>query len=136
MAGGTLTRDNALIPMTPNEDQTGKVGFAVKASGDANNKAVLCTAITNTPLGIIVDGDTTDGKSTIAVAGSFSGTVWGALSASPGTVHAGTKLEITTNGSLKASGTSTARNIAVALQSGAANELIEVALIFDPVANS
>lgn len=136
MAGGTLTRDNALIPMTPNEDQTGKEGYAVKVDGTTANKAVLVTGITNTPFGIIVDGDTTSGKSTVAVAGSFSGTVWAKLSASPGTVNAGTKLEITANGTLKASGTSTARNIAVALESGSANEMIEAAVIFDPVANS
>jgi len=122
--------------MTPNEDQTGKEGYAVKVDGTTANKAVLVTGITNAPFGIIVDGDTTSGKSTVAVAGSFSGTVWAKLSASPGTVNAGTKLEITANGTLKASGTSTARNIAVALQSGAANEMIEAAVIFDPVANS
>jgi hypothetical protein len=122
--------------MTPNEDQTGKEGYAVKVDGTTANKAVLVTGITNTPFGIIVDGDTTSGKSTVAVAGSFSGTVAAKLSASPGTVNAGTKLEITANGTLKASGTSTARNIAVALESGSANEMIEAAVIFDPVANS
>lgn len=136
MAGGTLTRDNALIPMTPNEDQTGKVGFVVKADGTTANKAVLITAITQTPLGIIVDGDTTSGKTTVAICGSTAGTCWGALSASPGTVNAGTLLEITVNGTMKASGTSTAMNAAVALQSGSANEIIEVSPIFDPSANA
>jgi hypothetical protein len=122
-------RNVAVIPMTPNEDHTGKEGYAVKVS---SGKAALVTGDTDTPLGVILDGETTAGKSAVAVADACAGTVRVKLDATPGTVAIGTYLTITSTGTFKAA-VSTKTQCARALESGAANELIE-AVLHRPVA--
>ncbi len=117
-------REMAVIPMTPNEDQRGKEGYAVKAS---SGKAALVTADTDMALGVILDGENTDGKTTLAVADACAGTVRVKLDAVPGTVAVGTYLTITATGTFKQAVTGKTQ-CARALEAGAANELIEAAL--------
>jgi hypothetical protein len=114
--------------MTPNEDHTGKEGYAVKA---ASGKAALCTAANDNALGVILDGEGTPGKSSIAILGGNCGVVRVKLAAAPGTVVAGTYLQLHTDGSFKADlGAGNARAVcARALESGVANEQIEAVLL-------
>jgi hypothetical protein len=122
-------RETAVIPMTPNEDQTGKEGYAVKVS---SGKAALVTADTDIPLGLILDGEATTGKSAVAVCDACAGTVRVKLDGTPGTVAAGTYLTISSTGTFKAA-VSGKTQCARALEAGAANELIE-AVLHRPVA--
>jgi uncharacterized protein YaiE (UPF0345 family) len=122
-------REVAVIAMTPNEDQTGKEGYAVKVS---SGKAALCTADTDVPIGVVVDGEGTSGKSAVAVCDACTGTVRVKLNGTPGTVALGTYLTIASDGTFKAA-VSSKTQCARALESGSAGELIE-AVLHRPVA--
>lgn len=112
--------------MTPNEDHTGKEGYAVNAT---SGKAALATSATDLPIGIIVEGGKTTGYSSVAIPDGFNGTLRVKLDATPGTVALGTKLAITTTGTFKADPTSGGRTLmATALESGSAGELVEAAI--------
>lgn len=122
-----LKRETAIIPVTPNEDHTGKEGYAVIA---ASGKAALSTAANDDLLGVLLDGEPATGKSSVAVAGGNVGTVRVKLHSTPGTVVLGTRLQLHTNGTFKADLATGARTVcARALESGAANELIEAVLL-------
>jgi hypothetical protein len=124
-----LKRERAILPLTPNEDQRGKEGYAVKV---ASGKAALLTAATDMPIGVILDGENTDGKSSVAVCDAQSGTARVKLDGTPGTVVLGTYLAVTATGTFKADPGSGNRVVcARALETGSANELIEAA-IFKP----
>ncbi|HYE29792.1 MAG TPA: hypothetical protein VEH27_00045 [Methylomirabilota bacterium] len=127
--GSKNVREAAIIPMTPNEDHTGKEGYAVKVS---SGKAALVTGTTDDVFGVILDGEATTGSSSIAlVSGGLPGTVSVKLDGTPGTVNIGTNLTITATGTFKAA-TTGAKQCARAVQSGAANELIE-AVLYHPI---
>ena len=131
--GSLHLRDNGVIPMTPNETHVGKEGFAVKVS---SGKAALVTGATDIPIGVILDGEDTAGNSSVAVCELPGGTVRVKLDGTPGTVAVGTYLTITATGTFKADAGSGSRvQCARALQSGAANELIE-AILFKPASLS
>lgn len=125
-------RTLAVLPLAANEDHTGKEGCVVKA---LNGKAALITnGASDQPFGVILDGGTTAGKSSVAVCDACSGTVRIKLDATPGTVVLGTYLVPTNTGTVKADpGTGTRMVFARALEAGSANELIE-ALLFHPIA--
>jgi len=118
---GSLTRDTAIFALTPAADQTGKEGYAVKI---AAGEAAISTAH-NGNFGVILDGETTSGKSTIASMAGASGTVKVKLS---GTVALGEKLMIHTDGTWKAH-TSTNNVSGMAMEAGVADELVEAALV-------
>ncbi len=118
---GSLTRDTAIFALTPAADQTGKEGYAVKI---AAGEAAIATAH-NGNFGVILDGETTSGKSTIASNAGASGTVKVKLS---GTVALGGNLMVHTDGTFKAHA-STKIVAAVAMEAGVADELIEAALV-------
>lgn len=118
-----IARNNAIIQVTPSADHTGKEGYAVKFT---NGEAVLCSANTDSPQGIILEGSTTDGEDSIAIiAGGLAATVKVKLSSSPGTVNLGTLLEIVAGGTWKADAGTSGTVAAMALESGTADELIE-----------
>jgi hypothetical protein len=127
-----IARDNAIVTLTPAADLTGKEGYFVRA--DSAEKAALIDSATDLPLGVVLEGATTAGKCSVAVAaGGFRGTVRLKLDAAPGTVKTGAWLQTTASGTAKADAGSGSRVLAAqALESGAANELIEAAL-FKPV---
>jgi len=118
---GSIARDTSLIALTPAADQTGKEGYAVKI---AALKAAISTADSGN-FGVIVDGETTTGKSTIAAMAGASGTVKVKLS---GTVALGGNLMIHTDGTWKAHA-STKIVAGVAMEAGTATELVEAALV-------
>jgi len=123
----TSKRELAVIPITPNEDHTGKEGYAVVAS---SGKAALSTAANDDMLGVILDGEPTTGKSSVAIAGGNLGPVRVKLHSTPGTVVLGTRLQLHTDGTFKADLATGARTVcARALESGAASELIEAVLL-------
>jgi len=122
-------REVAVVAMTPNEDQAGKEGYAVKVS---SGKAALCTADTDVPIGVVLDGEGTSGKSAVAVCDACAGTVRVKLDGTPGTVGMGTYLTISATGTFKAA-VSGKTQCARALESGSADELIE-AVLHRPVA--
>jgi hypothetical protein len=118
---GALTRDTAIFALTPAADQTGKEGYAVKiVAGE-----VAISTAHNGNFGVILDGEATTGKSTIASMAGASGTVKVKLS---GTVALGEKLMIHTDGTWKAH-TSTNNVSGMAMEAGTATELIEAALV-------
>ncbi len=129
-----IARNNAVMAYTPAADQTGKEGYFVKLLTDGT--ATVVSSTTDVPIGVIVDGAALLGKSGIAVgAGGFRGTVRVKLDASPGVVLAGTTLQITATGTVKADAlTGTRVVVAQALEAGSASELIE-AVLFKPIAS-
>lgn len=120
-------RSNAIIPITPAADHSGKEGYAVKI---VSGEAALVTANTDAPVGVIIEGQDTTGKDSVALIGSgLSGTVPVKLSASPGTVNLGTYLEIVADGTFKADAGTSGTVCAMALESGTAGEIIEAVLL-------
>ena len=118
---GALTRDAAIFALTPAADQTGKEGYAVKIVA---GEAAISTAH-NGNFGVILDGETTAGKSTVASMAGASGTVKVKLS---GTVALGDKLMIHTDGTWKAH-TSTNNVSGMAMEAVTSTELVEAALV-------
>lgn len=115
----------ALLSITPGETFADKVGRFITSDG------MLVASALALPWALIVGH--TDGTTAADVAvcsGGSPGTWPVQLSASPGTVERGTKLMLTSNGTVKAhDGSSSARIVAEAQESGTANELIEAVLL-------
>jgi hypothetical protein len=131
-------RKDAIYAITPNETHAGKEGYAVVASGTAAAPtASLVTSATATlPLGVILDGQPTTGRSSIAMAGGDVGPVYVKLDATPGAVVQGSYLVITATGTFKLDAGSGGRiQMARAMEAGSADELIE-AILLPPVSLS
>lgn len=122
-----IARNTAIIPLTPLADHTGLEGYFVLATG-----AVVSSATSTLPLGVITEGQPTTGKDSVALH-NFGGTVKVKLGATPGSVVAGSSLVLQADGTTKLDpGTGTARiRVARALEAGVAQELIEAVLV-DP----
>lgn len=126
-----IVKTDRIIALTPTADHTGKEGYAVKNS---SGSAALGSAVTDVPIGVITEGATTAGKVSVALQG-FKGTVRVKLGSSPGSVVAFSNLEMGTNGTFNIASGTTGRIIAgYALETGAANELIEAVLYDKPYA--
>jgi hypothetical protein len=114
-------RDNAIIPLTPAADQTDKEGYFVETS---SGNAAVSNAATDLPTGVIVDGETTSGLSSVALM-NFGGTVRVKLS---GQVAKLAKLQLASDGTVVTDATTGARVIvAQALEAGVSGDLIEAA---------
>jgi len=118
---GALTRDTAIFAFTGDADLTDKEGYAVEI--ESGNCSLWDG--TGDLFGVIVDGDTTSGKNTVASFAAASGTVKVKLN---GTVSAGDLLEAESGGTFikRASGDATA----MAIEDGTATELVEAALCY------
>lgn len=124
----TIIKEQAILALTPNEDQTSKEGYFVTFS---SGKAALSTSATDEVIGVLIDGETTSAKSSVALNGAFSGVVKVKLQAG---VTQGDYLVLHTNGTVKTDpGTGARRRVARALETGIANELIDAVIMF-PVA--
>ena len=124
-------REILIVALTPTADHTGKEGYAVKNS---SGSAALGAAVTDVPIGVITEGSTTAGKSSVALCG-YHGSVKLKLGSSPGSVVAFSKLEMSTDGTANLARGTTGRIVyAIALESGSANELIEARLLDLPYA--
>lgn len=117
----------ALLSVTPGES------FADKEGRFITSDLMLVTSALALPYALIVSVQNDDVQADVAVcAGGSPGTWPVQLSASPGTVTRGTKLMLTSNGTVKAhDGSTSARIVAEAQESGTANERIE-AVLLDP----
>lgn len=129
-----IGRSNAILPIEPNETHVDKEGYAVKAS---SGKAALLTGATDLPIGVILEGSATTGKSSVALcAGGLKGTIRVKLGASPGTVALGTNLQVESGGTFIADAGSGSRVVcAQACESGSAGEFVE-AVLFKPLSLS
>jgi len=118
---GALTRDTALFSFASAADLTDKEGYAVEVE---SGKVELWDG-TGDLFGVIVDGDTTSGRNTVASFAGASGTVKVKLN---GTVSAGDLLEAESGGTFikRSSGDATA----MAIEDGTATELVEAALCY------
>jgi hypothetical protein len=122
---GALTRDNAIFAIASSADLTGKEGYAVKI---AATKAEIATAVDDV-FGVVLDGETTAGKNTIASLAGASGTVKVKLrDHATGTVALGGNLGVHTDGTFIAHAGSV-DVYAVAMEAGTGTELIEAALV-------
>lgn len=120
-----LAQDHGVIALTPTADQTNSRGYFVEAS---SGSAAIVNAATDIPIGVIVDGQTTSGKSSIAVAPGLIVKV--KVGSTPGTINLGTYLTVKNDGTVIADAGSGARvQVARALESGVATELIDAVLI-------
>lgn len=122
-----IVKDQAVIARTPAADQTGKEGYFVENS---SGNVSVCNSAADIPLGVITDGAATTGKSSVALP-NFGGTVKVKVTdTSPGTINQGTYLTLKSDGTVQAdAGTGARVQVARALESGAAGELIEAVLI-------
>lgn len=127
-----IARSNAILPLTPAADYTGKEGYFVKiVAGEAS----LCTGTTDAPIGVIIsEGDTTGTVGVAIIGAGLSGTVKVKVTgSSPGTIVLGSPLELAAeDGTVKLGTGGGATVVAIALESGAANELIEAVLQTTP----
>jgi hypothetical protein len=122
-----IARENAILPLIPAADYTGKEGYFVKiVSGEAS----LCTGTTDAPIGVITEGDAAQ-VSVALIGAGLSGTVKVKITATtPGTIVLGSPLELAAeDGTVKLGTGGGATVVAVALESGAAGELIEALLL-------
>lgn len=121
-----ITRSEAIIPITPTADTTGREGFFILPTG-----ALVSSATAAAPLGVITEGDVTTKKTSVATP-NFGGTVKVKLAATPGTIINGSYLVLdgTTQATAKLDpGTGSRIRVARALEPGVANELIEAYLV-------
>lgn len=123
-----IVHNQAVISLTPTADHSSLEGYFVTASAGS---AALVTAATDIPLGVILDGEPTTGRDTIALNDGFSGIVTVKVTGtSPGTIALGTYLTLKSDGTVQAdAGTGARVQVARAMQSGAASELIHAVLI-------
>jgi len=118
------SRASAIIPLTPAVDHSEKEGYFVKLS---SGEAAVVTSATDLPFGIILDGEDTDGKDSIAVCGGNAGPVEVKLN---GTVSMGDYLQLESDGTVIENAGSGARVlVAIALSDGVAEELIPAILL-------
>lgn len=123
-----LVNPQAVLALTPTADQSDFEGYFVEVSG-AN--VAVCNNAADIPLGVILDGEPTTGKSTIALSGAFAGICTVKVTTtSPGTIARGTYLTLKADGTVQAdAGTGARVRVARALESGAAGELIQAILL-------
>lgn len=111
-------------------DLSGKKGYFVEFN---SGNIQLADNAADLPIGVLGDGDATGGS---VVTTAAPGTVKVKLDSTPGTVNPGTFLTLAAGGTVKAdAGTGARVQVARALESGAADELIE-AILVEPVALS
>jgi len=123
-----ITRENAVLAFPSAVDLTGKEGYAVKLN--SSGQLELCSSASDIPFAIVTIGMPIGAQNSVAVcAGGYAGTVSIKLSATPGTVNAGTLLALNANATSSAGTTGVL--YAQAVEAGQADELIE-AVIFKP----
>lgn len=122
-----IVNNSAIVPLTPTTDQSAKEGYFVKRVGKT---AVLVSAATDIPFGVLVDSEETTGTSSVAIGGVFQGIVTVKLGAVPGNVVATSLLQLNADATVKLdTGTGARVLVAMALESGTADELIQAVLI-------
>lgn len=124
-------RTNQIFSITPDADHTGKEGYFVDLS---SGEASISDTPTVAPYGVILQGQPTSAKDSIATPG-VTGTVPVKITdTSPGTINRGTKLVLAAEDGTVAADPDTGARVIVAeaCESGAAEEIIEARLL-EPV---
>ncbi len=128
------SRESAIIAVLVAATLVAKEGYFVKV--DTNEKLAAVTAASDIPFGVVTLGKDTTQLSSVAVCGGCQGTFKVKLGATPGTVKRGTYLQLNADGTVKAdAGTGARVIVALAIESGAANEQIDAVLLV-PTAKS
>jgi hypothetical protein len=122
-----ISQSEAIITGIHAADWTGKEGHFVETIGGADS---IVNAVSDIPLGVILEGMPAGGRSTIATP-NYGGVVKVKVTGtSPGTINRGTYVVIKADGTVAQDTGSGARTrVARALQAGAADELIDAYLI-------
>lgn len=127
----TLVKETAVLALQPAADHTGKEGYFVEFS---SGQASVSNSATDEVIGVIIDGETTAGRSSIALCGAFAGIV--KVKLNNASASQGDFLVLHTDGTVKTDpGTGGRCRVARALEGGAANELIN-AVLMHPLALS
>lgn len=121
----SLPVHNPSVSLTNDADHTGKEGYAVDIT--SQEFSLVSQDDTLVVFGVIVEGNASGEKDSVAPLHTGV-TTKVKLAASPGTVNIGTELGTHTDASFKATA-STKNACAIALEAGAANELIDALLI-------
>ena len=123
MNSALLTRAVAIVGLTPSADHTDKEGYLVGIAGDV---ATISASATVPAKGVILDGNDTDGESSVGILGALPGTV--RLKTS-GAITKGDRVQQAADGTVVTdAGPGNARVVVgVALETGVAGDLIEVA---------
>ena len=113
-----IAREKALVRLAnkASTDLSGKEGFI------AEYDSVLKLSGGTNALGVITEGGKTE--SDVAILGTFDGVLRGKAA---GTIAVGDKLKVDSNGKLAAYTSGAGTVVGVALQAGAADELVEFA---------
>lgn len=113
-----IAREKALVRLAnkASTDLSGKEGFIAEY-----NSGLKLSGGTNA-LGVITEGGATE--SDVAILGTFDGVLRGKAA---GTIAVGDKLKVDSNGKLAAYTSGAGTVVGVALQAGAADELVEFA---------
>jgi len=123
----SIVRALAIIALTPAVDHSEKEGYFVNLTAGI---PVVCSAVTDVPFGILIDGEEADGVDSVGVCGGNLPTVHVKLS---GSVSKGDTLQLHSDGSAVVDAGSGARVVVgQALEDGVSGVLIE-AVILTPV---
>lgn len=127
MSSALLARVNAIIGATPAADQRDKEGYSVNLTSVSGVLTSTVSSSATTPVdGVIVEGQNTTGKSSIAVPGGVGGTIRVKLS---GTVSAGDRIQQAADGTFVTdAGTGSRVVVGVVLEDGVSGDLVEAAL--------
>lgn len=129
-----LATASLVLPFTSAADLSTKKGYFVK-KGASDNVVAAVAAVTDIPVGVIVQGEPVGGHNAVALPG-VPGLVWVKVGGTPGTIVQGTKLQIKNDGSVIAdAGTGARVIVAEAFEAGTADELIRARLL-EPEAKS
>ena len=124
MNSSLFERANAVLPFTPATDFSAKRGFLVTLAGDV---ATLSASATAPAAGVILDGTVTTQQSAIGILGALAGTV---KLKCGGVITKGDAVIQNNDGTIVTDSGAGARvKVGIALEDGAADELIEVAPI-------
>jgi hypothetical protein len=128
-------RTNAILAYHHSDDFSDKEGYVVQIAtqGAVGSLSLYSVSDTSVPFGVITHGGTEE-SSVAILGGGVAGTVL--MSIESGTVQAGQQLELVNGGQVKLdTGNNPRILLAVALEAGEADDLIECA-IFNPVSTT
>ena len=120
--------DSAVIALTPSADHSEKSGYFVNL---VNGQAVLVSATTDKPIGVILEGEGTSGIDSIALQ-NFGGIVEVKV---VGTATAGADGQLNNDGSVKDDTSGTRIVVCRFLESGTTGALVK-AVLYRPLALS
>jgi hypothetical protein len=123
----SIVRKEAIIALTPAADHSEKEGYFINLTAGV---PVVCSAVTDVPFGVLIDGEEANGVDSVGVCGGNLPTILVKLS---GSVSKGQTLQLHSDGSCVVDAGSGARVVvAQALEDGVSGDLIE-AVILTPV---